>query len=53
LLNAANLLKRRINANFVSTEEWRRKLARGSAFFTRVNAQPKICIFGSAEDLRS
>jgi predicted nucleotidyltransferase len=51
LLDAENLLKRPIHAIFVSAEEWRRKLARGSAFFTRVNARPKIFIFGSAAEL--
>jgi predicted nucleotidyltransferase len=52
LLTAENLLKRPIHVQFVSTEEWRRKLARGSAFVTKVNARPKIFIFGSADDLR-
>jgi predicted nucleotidyltransferase len=52
LLTAENLLKRPIHAQFVSAEDWRRKLARGSAFVTKVNARPKIFIFGSAEDLR-
>jgi predicted nucleotidyltransferase len=52
LLTAESLLKRLIRARFVSAEEWRRKLARGSAFVTKVHAQPKIFIFGSADDLR-
>jgi hypothetical protein len=53
LLTAENLLKRAIHVQFVTAEEWRRKLARGSAFFTRVNARPQIFIFGSADELRS
>jgi hypothetical protein len=53
LLNAEQLLGRRIHAHFVSPAKWKRKRARRSAFFTRVNAQPRIFIFGSAEDLRS
>lgn len=52
LLTAENLLKRPIHAQFVSAEDWRRKLARGSAFVTKVNARSKIFIFGSADDLR-
>jgi predicted nucleotidyltransferase len=52
LLTAENLLKRPIHARFVSAEEWRRKLARGSALVTKVNAQAKIFIFGSAADLQ-
>jgi predicted nucleotidyltransferase len=52
LLTAENLLKRPIHARFVSAEEWRRKLARGSAFVAKLNAQPKIFIFGSAADLQ-
>ena len=52
LLTAENLLKRPIHAHFVRAEEWRGKLARGSAFVTKVNARPKIFIFGSADDLQ-
>jgi hypothetical protein len=52
LLDAENVLKRRIHARFVSAAEWNRKLARKSAFFTKVNAQPRIFIFASADDLR-
>lgn len=51
LLTAESLLKRPIHVQFVSAEEWRRKLARGSAFVTKVNARRKIFIFGSADDL--
>jgi predicted nucleotidyltransferase len=52
LLTAENLLKRPIHAQFVSAEDWRRKLARGSAFVTKVHARAKIFIFGSADDLQ-
>jgi hypothetical protein len=45
------LLNRPIHANFVSPDEWKRKLAQGSAFFTKINAQPKIFVVGSQEDL--
>ena len=50
-LQAEQLLHRRIHANFVSPHEWKRKLAEGIAFFTKINAQPKIFVVGSPEDL--
>jgi predicted nucleotidyltransferase len=50
-LQAEQLLNRPIHANFVSPDEWRRKLAQGSAFFTKINVQPKIFVVGSQEDL--
>ena len=50
-LKAEKLLDRPIHANFVSPDEWRRKLAEGSAFFTKINAQPKIFVAGAQEDL--
>ena len=49
--DAENLLKRRIRANFVSEQEWRRELLRGNAYFTKVDAQPRVVIFASADDL--
>jgi predicted nucleotidyltransferase len=52
LLTAEDLLKRRIRTEFVSAQEWRRKLARGSAFVTKLRAQPRIFIFASADDLQ-
>ena len=51
LMNAERLLKRRINAKFVGAEEWRRKRARRSAFFKKMNAQPRIFIARSTDDL--
>jgi predicted nucleotidyltransferase len=51
LLKAEKLLSRPIHANFVSPAEWKRKLAQGSAFFTKINAQPKIFVVGAQEDL--
>jgi predicted nucleotidyltransferase len=51
LQEAERLLKRPINPNFVDPDGWKRKLASGSPFFTKINAQPKIFIFGSQDDL--
>jgi predicted nucleotidyltransferase len=50
-LKAEQLLGRPVHANFVSPDEWRRKLTQESAFFTKINAQPKIFVVGSQEDL--
>jgi|ERR1043166_6496114 predicted nucleotidyltransferase len=52
LLDAENLLRRRIRVRFVSTQQWRRKLARRSAVIAKLQAQPKILIFDSADDWR-
>jgi predicted nucleotidyltransferase len=52
-LNAEQLLNRPIHPIFVSPDEWKNKLAQGSAFFTKINAQPKIFVLGSQEDLAS
>jgi predicted nucleotidyltransferase len=50
-LKAEELLHRPVHALFASPGEWKRKLTQGSAFFTKINAQPKIFVMGSAEDL--
>jgi predicted nucleotidyltransferase len=50
-LKAEKLLGRPVHANFVSPDEWKRKLTQESAFFTKINAQPKIFVVGSQEDL--
>lgn len=52
LQQAETLLQRQVNPNFLTPEDWRRKLARKSAFVTRVNAQPKIFVVGSERDLQ-
>jgi len=41
-LKVEELLHRPVHAFFLSPNEWKGKLSRGSAFFTKVNAQPKI-----------
>jgi predicted nucleotidyltransferase len=51
LLKAEKLLHRSVHAFFVSPDEWKHKLTQGSAFFTKINAQPKIFVMGSPEDL--
>jgi len=51
LLHAEKLLERRIRTHFVSTQEWRRRCKRKSGFVTQINAQSRIFIFASADDL--
>jgi predicted nucleotidyltransferase len=51
LLEAERVLHRPVHALFASPDEWKRKLTQGSAFFTKINAQPKIFVMGSPEDL--
>jgi predicted nucleotidyltransferase len=53
LLSAERELNRPIHPIFVSPGDWAKKLAQGSAFFTKINAQPKIFILGSQDDLAS
>jgi predicted nucleotidyltransferase len=51
LQKAESILCRQVSPNFLSTEDWRRKLAQKNPFITKINAQPKIFIFGSEADL--
>jgi len=51
LQRAEDALARQVSPNFLSPEEWRRKLAQKTPFITRISAQPKIFIFGSEDDL--
>jgi predicted nucleotidyltransferase len=47
------VLKRPVKPNFLSTEDWRRKLGRKNSFVLNIKAQPKIFIMGSENDLPS
>jgi len=47
LQKAENALNRRVNPNFLSPEDWQRKLAQKNPFVTKINGQSKIIIFGS------
>lgn len=51
LLKAEQALHRPVHAVFVAPEEWKRKLTQESAFFIKINDQPKIFVMGSPEDL--
>jgi predicted nucleotidyltransferase len=50
-LKAEELLRRPVHAFFFSPNEWKGRLTQGSAFFTKINAQPKVFVMGSPEDL--
>jgi predicted nucleotidyltransferase len=51
LQNAEGTLHRTVSPNFLSMNDWRRKLAQKNSFVAKINAQPKIFIFGSQNDL--
>jgi len=52
LQKAETILHRQVSPNFLSPQDWRRKLAEKNPFITKISAQPKIFIFGSEDDLR-
>jgi len=52
LQKAESILHRQVSPNFLSPQDWRRKLAQKNPFITKISAQPKIFIFGSEDDLR-
>jgi predicted nucleotidyltransferase len=52
LQKAESALHRQVNPTFLSIGDWRHKLAHKNPFLTKINAQPKIFIFGSEDDLQ-
>jgi len=51
LQDAEATLQRPVHVSLATAEEWKRKLAAGNPFVTKVQAQPKIPLIGSADDL--
>jgi predicted nucleotidyltransferase len=51
LQQAENILKRTVNPNFLSAADWRHKLSQKNSFVTKINLQPKMFVFGSANDV--
>jgi predicted nucleotidyltransferase len=49
--DAEEILKRPVKPNFLSTEDWRRKIGQKNSFIAGIKAQPKIFIIGSENDL--
>lgn len=52
LQDAEDALRRKINATFLSEDEWRRKRSRKGSFIDKISALPKIFVLGSENDLR-
>jgi predicted nucleotidyltransferase len=52
LQDAETALGRKISPTFLSTKDWRRKASDKGSFISRVNALPKIFVFGSEQDLQ-
>jgi predicted nucleotidyltransferase len=50
--DAERKLSRKVNPTFLSPVDWTRKVAEKGSFVSKINAQPKIFIFGAAEDLQ-
>jgi len=44
-------LRRPVHVSLATAAEWKGKLAAGNPFFTKVQAQPKIPVLGSVDDL--
>jgi len=44
-------LRRPVHVSLMTAAEWKRKLAEGNPFVTKVQAQPKIPLIGAADDL--
>jgi predicted nucleotidyltransferase len=51
LEEAEATLGRRVHASLETAAEWKRKLAEGNPFVTKVQAQPKIALIGAADDV--
>jgi predicted nucleotidyltransferase len=52
LQNVETMLGRKVSPTFLSTKDWRRKAAGKGSFISKVNALPKIFVFGSEQDLQ-
>jgi predicted nucleotidyltransferase len=44
-------LQRQVHVNLMTTAEWHRKLAEGNPFVAKVQAQPKIPVLGTVDDI--
>jgi predicted nucleotidyltransferase len=51
LQGVEQVLKRPVKPNFLSTEDWQRKLGQKNSFIANIRKQPKIFIIGSENDL--
>jgi predicted nucleotidyltransferase len=51
LQNAEDVLHRTLSPTFLSVKDWRRKASGKGSFISKINALPKIFVFGSEKDL--
>jgi predicted nucleotidyltransferase len=51
LQNVESVLGRKVSPTFLSPKDWRRKASEKGSFIGKVNALPKVFIFGSEKDL--
>lgn len=51
LQNVEDALGRKVSPTFLSPKDWRRKASQKGSFISKVNALPKIFVFGSEKDL--
>jgi predicted nucleotidyltransferase len=50
--NAENILGRKVNPTFLSSEDWARKVSQKGSFISKIGCLPKIFIFGSERDIQ-
>jgi predicted nucleotidyltransferase len=52
LQKAENVLQRTVNPTFLSFDDWQRKLVTKDSVIAKIDAQPKLFVVGSANDLK-
>lgn len=52
LQNVESVLGRKVSPTFLSPKDWRRKASEKGSFISKIDALPKIFIFGSEKDLQ-
>jgi predicted nucleotidyltransferase len=52
LRDVETALGRKVSPTFLSTKDWRRKSSDERSFISKINALPKIFVFGSEKDLQ-
>jgi predicted nucleotidyltransferase len=50
--DAEDALGRKVSPTFLSLKDWRRKASDKGSFISKINALPKIFVFGSEQDLQ-
>jgi predicted nucleotidyltransferase len=51
--NVEIVLGRKVSPTFLSLDDWRRKASQKGSFIAKINALPKIFVFGSETDLKA